>query len=72
MSVCEVGATIGRLWREMSDANKQHFNDDFALDKVKYALVSVSRKTVGRTLGRERYIFGEGVCSAVNFELLSD
>jgi len=34
MSVCEVGATIGRLWREMSDANKQHFNDDFALDKV--------------------------------------
>jgi len=34
MSVCEVGATIGRLWREMSDVNKQHFNDDFALDKV--------------------------------------
>ena len=34
MSVCEVGATIGRMWREMSDTNKQHFNDDFALDKV--------------------------------------
>jgi len=34
MSVCEVGAMIGRMWREMSDINKQHFNDDFALDKV--------------------------------------
>jgi len=40
MSVCEVGATIGRLWREMSDTNKQHFNNDFALDKVGRALPS--------------------------------
>jgi len=41
LSVCEVGATIGRMWREMSDINKQHFNDDFALDKVSHAVITV-------------------------------
>jgi len=34
MSVCEVGASIGRLWREMSDADKQLYNDDFSREKV--------------------------------------
>jgi len=34
MSVCEVGASIGRLWREMSDADKQQYNDDFSREKV--------------------------------------
>jgi len=38
LSVCEVGATIGRMWREMGDINKQHYNDDFALDKVRYTM----------------------------------
>jgi len=34
MSVCEVGASIGRLWREMSDVDKQQYNDDFSREKV--------------------------------------
>jgi len=34
LSVCEVGATIGRMWRELSDFQKQQFNEDFAHDKV--------------------------------------
>jgi len=33
-TVCEIGATIGRLWREMTDVDKQQYNDDFAHDKV--------------------------------------
>ena len=33
-TVCEIGATIGRLWREMTDIDKQRYNDDFAHDKV--------------------------------------
>ena len=33
-TVCEIGATIGRLWREMTDTDKQRYNDDFAHDKV--------------------------------------
>ena len=32
--MCEIGATIGRLWREMTDIDKQQYNDDFAHDKV--------------------------------------
>lgn len=34
MSVCEIGATIGRMWRELSNEEKQKHNDDFTLDKV--------------------------------------
>lgn len=34
LSVCEVGANIGRLWREMNETDKQRYNDDFATDKV--------------------------------------
>jgi len=34
-TVCEIGATIGRLWREMTDVDKQQYNDDFAVDKVR-------------------------------------
>jgi len=33
-TVCEIAATIGRLWREMTDIDKQQHNDDFANDKV--------------------------------------
>jgi len=39
MSVCEVGASIGRLWREMSDADKQQYNDDFSREKVESAVL---------------------------------
>jgi HMG (high mobility group) box len=34
MSVCEVGANIGRMWREMPEADKQRYNDDFSREKV--------------------------------------
>jgi len=37
-TVCEIGATIGRLWREMTDVDKQQYNDDFAHDKVAYVV----------------------------------
>jgi len=40
-TVCEIGATIGRLWREMGDMDKQQYNDDFAVDKVLQCHVSV-------------------------------
>lgn len=36
LSVCEIGSTIGRMWRELSTADKQKHNDDFTLDKVRY------------------------------------
>lgn len=34
MSVCEVGATIGRIWRELDEARKQLFILEFNNDKV--------------------------------------
>lgn len=34
LSVCEVGAAIGKLWREMGETEKQRYNEDFAIDKV--------------------------------------
>lgn len=36
LSVCEVGAAIGRIWRELSDTDKQHYIDEFATDKARY------------------------------------
>ena len=38
MSVCEVGASIGRLWREMSDTDKQQYNDDFSREKADFTI----------------------------------
>ena len=34
MSVCEIGATIGKMWRELTDEQKQKYNEDFANEKV--------------------------------------
>lgn len=34
LSVCEVGAAIGKMWREMIETEKQRYNEDFAIDKV--------------------------------------
>lgn len=34
MSVCEVGARIGRFWRELTESEKQHYVDEFNIDKV--------------------------------------
>lgn len=34
LSVCEVGAAIGKMWREMVETEKQRYNEDFVIDKV--------------------------------------
>ena len=34
LSICEIGSAIGRLWRELSDDEKQKHNEGFTLDKV--------------------------------------
>ena len=34
MGVCEISATIGRMWRELGADEKQRHNDDYTLDKV--------------------------------------
>jgi len=33
-SICEIGATIGRMWRELADEEKQRHMEDFNKDKV--------------------------------------
>lgn len=33
-SVCEIGAVIGGLWRELGPEDKQRYNDQFTKDKV--------------------------------------
>jgi hypothetical protein len=35
MTVCEIGATIGRLWRELTNEQKEKYNEDFMQDKVR-------------------------------------
>jgi len=35
-SICEIGATIGRMWRELSDEEKQRHMEDFTKDKVPF------------------------------------
>ena len=35
LSVCEIGASIGKMWRELSDEDKSRYNDDFTQDKVR-------------------------------------
>ena len=42
LSVCEIGATIGKMWRELTDEQKQRFNEDFSRAKVTF---SFHRKT---------------------------
>ena len=34
MSVCEIGASIGRMWRELTDEEKAKYNELFSQDKV--------------------------------------
>ena len=35
MSACEIGATIGKMWRELGDMQKQKFKEEFMRDKVR-------------------------------------
>lgn len=36
LSICEIGATIGRMWRELGDEEKQRHTEDFNKDKIRY------------------------------------
>jgi len=40
-SICEIGATIGRMWRELSDEEKQRHMEDFTKDKVSCSFLCV-------------------------------
>jgi len=40
LSVCQIGATIGRMWRELSEAEKQRHLEEFQQDKVPPLLLS--------------------------------
>jgi len=42
MGVCEISATIGRLWRELGPADKQKHNDEYTLDKVSFCSLHVA------------------------------
>jgi len=46
LSVCEIGATIGRMWRELKDEQKQKYNDDFTQAKVSIARGAPCQKSV--------------------------
>ena len=56
-SICEIGATIGRMWRELSDEEKQRHMEDFTKDKVLFFLLEdvllliSSRRRHGLTRG---------------------
>ena len=39
LSVCEVGAKIGRLWRELTAEQKDKYNEEFNRDKVIWCLI---------------------------------
>ena len=67
LSVCEIGATIGRMWRELKDEQKQKYNDDFTQAKV----------SIGYSLNKlhlfEQYIFPmylSALCVATVYKLL--
>ena len=44
--MCEIGAAIGKLWRELSDEQKQKHNEDFAQAKVGGATCGPARRRV--------------------------
>lgn len=34
LSVCAIGAAIGRMWRELPAIEKEKYNEEFSADKV--------------------------------------
>lgn len=50
MTVCEIGATIGRLWRELTNEQKEKYNEDFMQDKVRDVVCHVVPVTVAERL----------------------
>jgi len=58
-SICEIGATIGRMWRELSDDEKQRHMEDFTKDKVLYRrrriqFINIFIALTGNISGRHR------------------
>ena len=41
-SVCELGAIVGSLWRDLDPTQKQEYNDLYAKDKVTVTIMSSS------------------------------
>ncbi len=46
LSVCEIGAQIGKMWRELTDEQKQKYNEDFTKEKVGTCVVFDANSTV--------------------------
>jgi hypothetical protein len=46
-SVCEVGAKIGQLWRELGADQKEQYNKQFSLDKVSWVSKDVLQQCLG-------------------------
>jgi len=51
-SVCELGAVVGSLWRDMDPAQKQEYNELYAKDKV-----TASTRFIGTLLVLNSYSF---------------
>jgi len=49
LSVCQIGATIGRMWRELSEAEKQRHLEEFQQDKVSLLLLLLLLDCIART-----------------------
>jgi len=45
LSVCQLGATIGRMWRELTEEEKRRHLEDFHQDKV---FINSDYDTTGR------------------------
>jgi len=41
-SVCELGAIVGSLWRDLDPAQKQEYNELYAKDKVTVNIASLN------------------------------
>jgi len=41
-SVCELGAIVGSLWRDLDPTQKQEYNELYAKDKVLYVILPAS------------------------------
>jgi len=42
LSVCQLGATIGRMWRELTEEEKRKHLEDFHQDKVMFSLCDLT------------------------------
>ena len=42
-SVCELGAIVGSLWRDLDPTQKQEFNELYAKDKVTHYCILITK-----------------------------